>query len=167
MLVDFSCKLRIQKPSIRLAVFLNTCDGLLQRTVPGKINLQCLLFGTFSSICPVAFRCFLHTVHIRVLSPANPHLLEVASSLMVVQRIDGENLLTLYVSESRIAAISSYLSLNLVSVKQNLHIRVVDDGLLHNRGINHVIKLLCDHTGYSVELPDGLIQILYIFRHGR
>ena len=101
MLVDFSCKLQIQKPSIRLAVFLDTGYGLLQRTVPGKINLQCLLLGTFSSACPVTFRCFLYAIHIRVLSPANPHLLEVASSLMVVQRIDGENLLTLYVSESK------------------------------------------------------------------
>ena len=167
MLVDFSCKLQIQKPSIRLTVFLNTGDGLLQRTVPGKINLQCLLLGTFCSICPVTFRCFLHTVHIRVLSPANPHLLEVASSLMVVQRIDSENLLTLYVSESQNGCNILIPVLELGLVKQNLHIRVVDDGLLHNRGINHVIKLLSNHTGYSVELPDGLIQILYIFRHSR
>ena len=119
MLVDFSCKLQIQKPSVSLAVFLDTGDGLLQRTVPGKINLQCLLFGTFCGVCPVTFRCFLYAVHIRVLSPANPHLLEVASSLMVVQRIDSENLLTLYVSESQNGCNIFIPVLELSLVKQN------------------------------------------------
>ena len=74
---------------------------------------------------------------------------------MVVQCIDGEYLLTLYVCESQNGCNILIPVLELGLVKQNLHIRVVDDGLLHNRGINHVIKFLCNHTCNAVKLPDG------------
>lgn len=96
MLVDFPCKLYIEKDTVLLAVFLDMDYRLLQIPVMGKIYLQGFFLAPFRGIRPVTFRGFLHTIDIRVLPTAYPDLLEVAAPFLVVERVDGEYLLLLY-----------------------------------------------------------------------
>ena len=101
-----------------------------------------------------------------MLSPANPHLLEVAASFPVVQGIDGKNLLPLDGSQSQDGGNLLVPVLELRLVEQYLHIGVVDDSLLDDGRINHVIQFLRNHSGNAVELADGLIKVLDVLRHG-
>ena len=95
MLIDFSGKFQVFMPAVPFAVCLYVRDGFLHGSVVGQIEFEGFLFRAFGGVGPVAFRCFFHTVHIRVLSPAYPHLLEVAASFPVVRGIDGKYLLPL------------------------------------------------------------------------
>ena len=93
MFVDLTGKLQVLGAARLMTVCLHTGDGFLHRSVVGQIEFEGFLLRAFGGVGPVAFRCFLHTVHIRVLSPAYPYLLEVAASFPVVQGIDGKYLL--------------------------------------------------------------------------
>lgn len=107
MLIDFSGKFQVFMPAVTFAVCLDMRDGFLHGSVVGQIEFQGFLFRAFGSVSPVAFRCFFHTVYIRVLSPAYPHLLEVAATFPVIQGIDGKYLLPLDGVSPRMAAMSS------------------------------------------------------------
>ena len=132
----------------------------------GEVYLQGFLFAPFGRVCPVTFRGFLHTIHVRVLPTAYPHLFEVAAPLAVVQGVDGEYLLPLDGRETQDGGYLLIPVLELCLVQQYLHVGVVDDGLLDDGRVNHVVQLLCDHPGDAVEFPDRFVQIFYVFRHG-
>ena len=83
------------------AVFLYLRDGTLDvATIMSCVDFEGFLFCPFRSVGPVTFRRFLHAIHIRHLPTAYPHLLEVVTPLVVVKRIDGENLLSLHRCQS-------------------------------------------------------------------
>ena len=109
LLIDFSFEYQILVITGLLPVRLDSRDCLLHIAIVGKVNLQGFLLSPLGGVCPITFGRFLHPIDIGVLSPAYPYLLEVVAPLPVVQGVDGKNLLPLY-----LAAISSYLSLNLV-----------------------------------------------------
>ena len=166
MLIDFSGKFQILMPAVPFAVCLNVRDGFLHRSVVGQIEFEGFLFRAFGGVGPVAFRCFFHTVHIRVLSPAYPDFLEVAATFPVVQGIDGKYLLPLDGGQSQDGSNVLVAVLELGLVEQYLHIGVVDDGLLHDGRIYHIVQLLGNDTGYAMELSDRFVQIFDVFRHG-
>ena len=132
----------------------------------GQIEFEGFLLRTFGSVSPVAFRCFLHTVHIRVLSPAYPDFLEIAASFPVVQGIDGKYLLPLDGGQSQDGGNVLVAVLELGLVEQYLHVGVVDDGFLHDGRIYHIVQLLSNDTCNAMELADSLIEVFDVFRHG-
>ena len=166
MFVDLAGKLQVLGAARLMTVCLHTGDGFLHGSVVGQIEFEGFLFRAFGSVSPVAFRCFLHTVHIRVLSPAYPDFLEVAASFPVVQGIDGEYLLPLDGSQSQDGGNVLVAVLELGLVEQYLHIGVVDDGFLHDGRIYHIVQLLGNDTRYAVELSYRFVQIFDVFRHG-
>lgn len=141
MFVDLAGKLQVLGAACLMTVCLHTGDGFLHRAVVSQIEFEGFLLRAFGGISPVAFRCFLHTVHIRVLSPAYPYLLEVAATFPVVQGIDGEYLLPLDGCQSQDGSNVLVAVLELGLVEQYLHIGIVDDGFLHDGRIYHVIQL--------------------------
>ena len=114
LLIDFSCEYQILVTPGLLPVRLDSCDCLLHIAIVGEVNLQGFLLSPLGGVCPVTFGRFLHTIDIRVLSPAYPNLLEVVAILTVVQGIDGKICCRWIWVSPNMAAISSYLSLNLV-----------------------------------------------------
>ena len=134
MLVDFSCEIEILGDTGFLAVNLNMCDCLLHGAVVTEIDFQRFLLGSLGGVCPVTFRRFLDAVHIRVLTTAYPYLLEIIAVVMVVQGIDGEYLLTLNRGKTENGGNILISVLELRLVEKYLHVRIVDDSLLHNRG---------------------------------
>ena len=116
LLIDFPCKYQILVTPGLLPVRLDSRDCLLHIAIIGKVNLQGFLLDPLSSVCPVTFGRFLHTINIGVLSPAYPNLLEVIAPLTVVQGIDGKNLLPLDLGQSQYGGylIVSVLELGLV-----------------------------------------------------
>lgn len=116
LLIDFSCEYQILVTPGLLPVRLDSCDCLLHIAIVGEVNLQGFLLSPLGGVCPVTFGRFLHTIDIRVLSPAYPNLLEVVAILTVVQGIDGKNLLPLDLGQSQYGSylIVSVLELGLV-----------------------------------------------------
>ena len=157
MLVDLSGELQVYGAARFLPVGLDVRDGLLHRAVVAQVRFQRLFFRALGGVGPVTFGGFLHAVHIGMLSPAYPHLLEVAAPLMVVERVDGEYLLPLHGGQSQYGGYLFVPVLEFGLVEQYLHVGVVDDGLLHDGRVYHVVQLLRDHPGDAVELADGLV----------
>ena len=157
MLVNLSGKLQVYRAARFLPVGLDVRDGLLHRAVVAQVRFQCLLFRPLGGVGPVTFGGFLHTIDIGVLSPAYPHLLEVAAPLVVVERVDGEYLLPLHGGQSQYGGYLLVPVLELGLVEQYLHIGIIYDGLLHDGRVYHVVQLLRDHPGDAVELADGLV----------
>ena len=157
MLVDFPRELYVEKSTVLLAIFLDMDYRLLQIPVIGKVYLQGFLLAPFCGVCPITFRGFLHAIDIRVLPTAYPYLLEVAAPFLVVERVDGEYLLLLYRGQAEDGGYVAIPVLELRLVEQDFHIGVVDDGLLDNGRIYHIVQLLSDHSGDTVELADGLV----------
>ena len=165
MLVDLSGKLQVYGAARLLPVGLDARDGLLHRAVVPQVCFQCLFFRPLGSVGPVTFGGFLHAVDVGVLSPAYPHLLEVAASLVVVQCINGKYLLPLHGGQSQYGGYLLVPVLELGLVEQYLHVGIIYDGLLHDGRVYHVVQLLRDHPGDAVELADGLVQVLDVLRH--
>ena len=165
VLVDLSGKLQVYRAARFLPVGLDVRDGLLHRAVVAQVRFQCLLFRPLGGVGPVTFGGFLHTIDIGVLSPAYPHLLEVAAPLVVVERVDGEFLLPLHGGQSQYGGYLLVPVLELGLVEQYLHIGIIYDGLLHDGRVYHVVQLLRDHPGDAVELADGLVQVLDVLGH--
>ena len=140
-----------------MAIYLYLYDSLFQCTIVSDIGFQGFLLGSFRGVSPVTFGGFLYAIDIRMLSPANPHLLEVAASFPVVQGVDGKNLLPLDGSQSQNGGNLLVPVLELRLDEQYLHIRVVDDSLLDDGRINNVIQFLRNHSSNAVELADGLM----------
>ena len=132
-----------------------------------EINFQSLLFGAFRGVCPVTFRRFFDSKHIRVLTATNPYLLEVVAVVVIIEGIDREDLLTLNGSQTENGCNVFVSVLKLGLVKKYLDVRVIDDSLLDNGRVNHVVKLLSYDSGNTVELADCLIKILDILSHSR
>ena len=165
MPVHFPCKFEVLGVSGAPAVGLDARDGLLHRPVVPQVYLQGLLLGAFRGVGPVAFGRLLHAEHVRDLSAAYPHLLEVVATFVVVKGVDREDLLPLDGGKSEYGGYVLVPVLELRLVEEYLHVGVVDDGLLDDGRVYHVVQLLRDHAGYAVELPDGLIQVLDVLRH--
>ena len=168
MFVDMPREIEIFAYPCFSAVFLYLCDGTLDvTTIMLRVNLEGFLFRPFRGVGPVTFRRFFHTIHIRYLSTAYPYLLEVIPALVVVKAVDGEDLLSLNrcQSEDSRDVIVSILEFGLV--KQNFHVAVVDDSLLDDGRINHVVQFLCHNSSDAVELTHRLVEILDIFCHRR
>ena len=130
-----------------------------------EIDFQSLFLGTLGSVGPVTFRRFLDTEHVRVLAPAYPHLLEVVATLLVIERVDGEYLLLLYRVSPRMAAMSSYLSLNLDWSSSILTSELL---MMASFTIGESITSLssCVTTpAMPVKLADGLVEKLDILGH--
>ena len=157
MLVDLSGKLQVYGAARFLPVGLDVRDGLLHRAVVPQVCFQCLLLRPLGGVGPVAFRGFLHAVHVGVLPPAYPHLLEVAAPLVVVQCVNGEYLLPLYGGHPQYGGYLPVPVLELGLVEQYLHVGIIYDGLLHDGRVYHVVQLLRDHACDAVELADGLV----------
>ena len=167
MVVHFPCKVEVLAHAGSLAVLFDEGDGLQRVAVAvGGIYLQGFLLGTLRGISPIALRRFLHTIDIRHLSPAYPHLFEVGTPLVVVQGIDGEYLSPLNVGQTHHGCYLVVAVFELGLVEQNLHVGVVDDGFLDNRGVNHVVQLLCHHSSNAVELAHRLVEVLDVLCHG-
>lgn len=78
---------------------------------------------------------------------------------MVVESVDGEDLLLLDLCEAEDSRDLVIAVFELALVKQNLDVAIVNDGLLYDGRIDDVIQLLGDNTGDAMELADGLIEV--------
>ena len=168
MFVDHSCKIEILAYLQRLTVFLNLGDGKLDiAAIMGFIDFEGFLLSSFRRVCPIALRRFFDTIDITGLATADPYFLEVIPALVVVQVVDGEDLLALDGCESEDGRYLVIPVLELTLVEQDLHVGVVDDGLLHNRGVYDIIEFLGNDSGDAVELSHRLVEILDVFSHRR
>ena len=79
---------------------------------------------------------------------------------MVIQTVDGKDLLSLYISDTEDGGYLIISVLELALVKQYLDVRVVDDGFLDNGRVNHITEFLRHHACNAVELSHGLIKVL-------
>ncbi len=164
-MVDLTGKIKIFGYSGSLAVGLDIGYRLLHGAVMTEIYFQSLFLGPLGGVGPVTFRRFLDAIDIGVLAAAYPHLFEVVASLLVIEGVDCEYLLLLNRCQSEYGRYVAVPVLELRLVEQYLHIGVVDYRLFYDGRVYHIVKLLCHHTGYAVELADGLIQELYVLRH--
>ena len=130
------------------------------------INFQGFFFSAFCRVGHIALRRFFYSIDISTLSPAYPDFLEVVTSLMVVQGVDGKDLLSLYISDTEEGSYLILSVLELAVVEQDLDVRVIDDSFLDYRGVNHITEFLGHHACNAVELSDRLIQVLDILSHG-
>ena len=143
MFVDLPCEVEIFIYPSLSAVFFYLRDGTLDvATKVACVNFEGFLLRPFRGVSPVTFRRFIHAIYVRHLPTAYPYLLEIVAPLMVVERIDGEDLLSLHrrQSEDGRYVIVSVLELGLV--EQDFHITIVDDGLLDDGRVNHIVQLL-------------------------
>ena len=150
MFVDFPCKFQISLASVAFSVGLDVGYRLLHRPVMGDVGFEGFLLRPLGGVRPVAFGGFLHAVHVGVLSPAYPHLLEIAAPFVVVECVDGEYLLPLHGGKPQYGGYLLVPVLELGLVEQYLHVGVVDDGLLDNGRVYHVVQFLRDHPGDAV-----------------
>ena len=97
------------------------------------IDFQGFLLGAFGGVGPVAFGRFLHAIDVGVLAAADPHFLKVAAAVVVVEGIDGEDLLFLHLRQSEDGTDGIVTVLELALVEEDFYVRVVDDGFLDNR----------------------------------
>ena len=86
---------------------------------------------------------------------------------MVIQTVDGKNLLTLYICNTENSSNLIISILELALIQKNLDVGVIDDSLLDNRRVYHVTQFLSHHTCNTVELSHGLIEVFDIFCHRR
>ena len=86
---------------------------------------------------------------------------------MVVECIDGENLLSLDSRQSEDSRNVIIPVFELRLVEQDFHITVINDSLLDNGRINHIVQFLCHYSGDAVELTHRLIQIFDVLSHRR
>src|SRR5574344_338510 len=101
MPVSLSCKVEILVYLCFLPVFFYFQDGTLYISIiTCLIYFECFLFDTLSRISPIAFRRFFYTIHIGILSATDPHFFKVVTSFVIVEIVDGEDLLTLNGRES-------------------------------------------------------------------
>src|SRR5574344_1944598 len=102
MLVDLSCKVEILVYLCFFPVFFYFHDGTLYISIiVSLIYFECFLFHTFCRISPIAFRRFFYTVHIGILSATDPYFLEIVAPFVIVEIVNGEDLLTLNGCESK------------------------------------------------------------------
>jgi len=127
LFVHFDRKVEILLYAQLLAVFLNFCNGGLDVSVVAFINFQGFFLGAFRGVGPVAFGRFLNAIYIGVLAAAYPHLLEVVPSIVVVQGVDGEDLLLLHLCQSEDGTNGIVSVLELALVEEDFHVRVVYD----------------------------------------
>ena len=150
------------------AVFLYLRDGTLDvATIMSCVDFEGLLLRPLRGVSPVTFRRLLHTIHVRHLPTAYPHLLEVVTPFVVVECIDGENLLSLDSRQSEDSRNVIIPVFELRLVEQDFHITVINDSLLDNGRINHIVQFLCHYSGDAVELTHRLIQIFDVLSHRR
>ena len=86
---------------------------------------------------------------------------------MVIQTVDGKDLLSLYISDTEDGSYLVISVLELGLVEKDLDVGVIDDGFLDNRRVYHITEFLCYHACNAMELSDSLIQVLDILCHGR
>ena len=132
-MVYFNREVKVLLYTEFLAVLLNFRDGSLDVAIVPLVDFQCLFLGALGCVGPIALGRFLHTIDIGVLAAADPHFLKVAATVMVVEGVDGEDLLLLYLRQAEDGTDVIVPVLELALVEENFHITVVDDGFLDNR----------------------------------
>ena len=107
----------------------------------------------------------LHAIHITGLPSPDEYFTEETASFLVLQTVDGEDFLAVYIgqTEYRLDGIEAFFELALV--EQHHHIRVVDDGFFHDFTADDVLYLLRHHPHACPELSGGLVQVFDVFRH--
>ena len=83
----------------------------------------------------------------------------------MVRLVDGKNLPFLFLGQTEQPLDVLELVYVFPLVKQYLAVRVVDDGLFHNRGADDVVHLLCHHHSLAKIFSDGLKKVLDVFAH--
>jgi len=131
------------------------------------VKLQCLLFRPFGRVGHVALVRFFYTIHATGRTTADKHFAEEAAPLLVLQAVDGKYLLAIHLGQAKNLSDFIEAFLELALVEQHHHVRVVDDGLLHDFAANDVLYLLRHHADRSPELTGGLVHKLDVFRHER
>ena len=108
---------------------------------------------------------FLNSKHASDTSSSDKDFSEEASAFLVFKSVDGEDLLAVYICQAKdcLDLVETFTELALV--KQHHHIRVVDDGFLHDRTSHDVLNLLSNHTHRCPELTGCLVEVLDIFCH--
>src|SRR5574344_1151817 len=102
MSVDLSCEVKILHSLCPLPVFFYFHNRPLYITVKmSLIGFKRFFLDTFSRVSPIAFRRFFNTIYIGILSSAYPHFFEIVASFMIVETVDGEDLLPLYGSKTQ------------------------------------------------------------------
>ena len=134
MVVYLSGKVEVFANLGLLAVSLNLYDGCLDVTEMAFIDFQGFLLQSLCRIGPIALWRFLHTEDIPGVTTTDPDFTELGTSLLVLQLIDGKDLLKLYLRESKLLSHVLVAVLELRLVKQDGYIGIGDNGLFQNVG---------------------------------
>ncbi len=141
-------------------------DGLLVvTTVMADIDLQGFLLGLLRGIADIALPRLLDTKNIAFRAALDEDFLEGTATLLVVEAVNGENLLAVDVRQGKGGLDVIKLVLELALVEEHEDVGVVDDGLLDNLTAGDVLDLLRHHTDHRPVLTGGLIEVLDIFCH--
>ena len=93
--------------------------------------------------------------------------LELSATFLVLQTVDGEDLLLVGLCQGQGIGNRRELLLELALVEQDKHTRVADDGILDNLIARDVLNILSDHADGSPVLTGCLVEVLDIFGHRR
>lgn len=129
------------------------------------IDFQGFFLSALGGVGPVALGRFLHAIDIGVLATADPHFLKVAAAVVVVEGVDGEDLLLLHLCQSENGTDGIVTILELALVEEDFYVRVVDDGFLDNGAVDDIVELLGHHAGDAVELSHRLVEVLDVLKY--
>ena len=124
MFIDFIGELQVLSCQSSLFHILTEVSDALYGIIAivFDVDFQGFFFSTLCRIGHITFWRFFDSIDIGTLSPAYPDFLEVVASIMVVQGVDGKDLLSLYISDTEN---SSYLIISVLElglVKQDLDV---------------------------------------------
>ena len=129
------------------------------------VEFQSFLFCSLGGIGHIALVRFFYTKHASNTSSADEDFSEEASAFLVFKAVDGEDLLAVHICQTQDCLDFVEAFSELALVKQHHHIRVVDDGFLHDRTSHDVLDLLSNHTHRSPELTGCLVEVFDVLCH--
>lgn len=122
MLVYFIRKIKIPSYFKAVAVLLYVHYGISDIAIVTCVDFQSLFLRPFGRICPIAFRRLFYAINVGVCPTTYPNLFEISSSLLIVQRIDRENLLFLNIGKAKNSRYVIVAVLELCLIKQYLYV---------------------------------------------
>ena len=110
------------------------------------IEHQALFLNLLRRVGHITLMGFLHTNDEADIATLDEDFLELTTSFLVLQTVDGEDLLDICLGQCQRIGNGRKLLFELTLVKENKHTGVADDGILDNLIACDVLNILSDHT---------------------